>query len=108
MRDWGRFGQFILDGGRIDGKALLPADWLPQATAKQIDIGRPGMGYGYFWWTNDDGTFDGRGIFGQTIHIDPKRRAVTVILSAWDAAIDPARGKERARLMKAINASLDS
>lgn len=25
------------------------------------------------WWTRDNGTFKGRGIYGQTLHIDPAR-----------------------------------
>ena len=48
LRDYGRFGQFILDGARIDGKAIVPDDWLPEATRSQVSIG-PGSGYGYQW-----------------------------------------------------------
>jgi CubicO group peptidase (beta-lactamase class C family) len=107
LEDWGRFGQFILDGGKAGGKQLLPPDWLPQATHKQIEIGRPGMGYGYFWWTNDDGTFDAKGIFGQMIHIDPKRHLVIVALGAWSAAYDKPHAETRDVLVKAVTAAVD-
>ena len=56
-RDYARFGQFILDGGRVDGRPILPDGWLQAATRKQVDIGRPGFGYGYQWWTRDNGSF---------------------------------------------------
>jgi hypothetical protein len=37
-------------------------------------IGQPGRGYGYQWWTYADGSFAARGIFGQGLFIDPKRK----------------------------------
>lgn len=107
LRDLGRFGQFILDGARIGSKPIVPADWLARATGKQIDTGRPGLGYGYFWWPNSDGTFDARGIFGQQVHIDPKRRLVVVILAAWPAVFDMAHARERAALIEAIARAAD-
>ena len=42
---------FILGGGIAAGNKVLPDDWLPSATTKQADIGVPGRGYGYQWWT---------------------------------------------------------
>jgi CubicO group peptidase (beta-lactamase class C family) len=108
LGDYARFGQFILDGGRVGGKALLPAGWLSQAITQQIATGYPGTGYGYFWWTNADGTFDARGIFGQQIHIDPRRRLVIVALAAWDAPVDQKRGAARAGLIAAIAAAVDA
>jgi CubicO group peptidase (beta-lactamase class C family) len=43
----------------------------------------PGRGYGYQWWTYDDGTFAARGIFGQGIFIDPQRKLVIVSNANW-------------------------
>ena len=76
LRDYARIGQFILDGGKAHGKEVLPKDWIAQATTKQADIGAPGRGYGYQWWTYDDGSFAALGHFGQTIFVDPKRKLV--------------------------------
>src|SRR3546814_7512538 len=56
LRDYARFGQFILGGGVAGGEKVLPADWLAAATTKQADIDLPDRGYGYQWWTNDDGS----------------------------------------------------
>jgi CubicO group peptidase (beta-lactamase class C family) len=81
-RDFARFGQFILDGARIDGQSIVPDGWLEAATRKQVDIGQPGFGYGYQWWTRDNGTFNAYGIHGQQIHVDPARGLVIAINSA--------------------------
>ena len=85
-RDYARFGLFILEGARIEGQPIVPDGWLAEATRKQADIGAPGRGYGYQWWTYDDGSFAARGTFGQGIFIDPARQLVIVTLSNWDKA----------------------
>jgi CubicO group peptidase (beta-lactamase class C family) len=82
-RDYARFGQFILGGARVGGQSIVPDDWLAQATTRQADVGDPGRGYGFFWWTYDDGAFSARGIFGQGIFIDPRRNLVIVTNSNW-------------------------
>src|SRR3954471_12933510 len=56
-RDYVRFGQFILEGARIDGQSIVPDGWLADATTEHIGIGIPGRGYGYFWWTYADGSY---------------------------------------------------
>jgi CubicO group peptidase (beta-lactamase class C family) len=84
LRDAGRFGQFILDGG--DG--VLPKDWVKDATRKQIDSDNGRLGYGYMWWTRKDGTFAALGFFGQMIYIDPKNKIVIVTDCAWREAAD--------------------
>ncbi len=85
-RDFARFGQFILEGAKLGGEPLVPEGWLHEATHKQADIGQPGRGYGYQWWTYDDGSVAARGIFGQGIFIDPKRQLVIVTNSDWAKA----------------------
>ena len=107
LRDYGRFGQFILDGARVDGKRIVPENWLSQATRTRVSTG-PGSGYGYQWWTRDDGTFEGRGIYGQTLHIDPTRRLVVVINSATEQPADRASGEARREFIGAVHAELDA
>lgn len=105
LRDWGRVGQFVLDGGVIDGKPVVPDDWFAAATTKQIDIGTPGRGYGFQWWTHDDGSYEARGIFGQYIHFEPEQRMVVVILSAWPTASSREATRARGELLDAIRAA---
>jgi CubicO group peptidase (beta-lactamase class C family) len=107
-RDYERMGQFILDGARIDGKSIVADGYLEAATHRQVDIGRPGRGYGYQWWTSDDGTFDAYGIHGQMIHIDPARRLVIAVNSAWPAAVGQKESAARAALVSAIVKAVDS
>ena len=86
LRDYARYGQLVLEGGRVDGRSIVPDGWFAVATRTQVQTGYAGRGYGYQWWTYEDGTFNAIGIHGQLIHIDPARRLVVVINSAWPVA----------------------
>ena len=89
-RDYARMGVFILNGAMVNGASIVPDGWWLDATTKRADIGEPGRGYGYQWWTYDDGSFTARGIFGQGIFIDPKRKLVIVSNANWaGGASDP-------------------
>ena len=86
LRDYARFGLFVLGGGMAGGKRVVPEDWFAMATVKQKDIGEPGHGYGFQWWTYDDGSFAAQGIFGQGIFIDPRRNLVIASNANWTRA----------------------
>ncbi len=102
LRDYGRIGQFILDGGRAGGKEVLPAGWIAEATRSHADIGAPGRGYGYQWWIGPAGTYSGVGIFGQMIHLDPKRNLVVVVNAAGPQATSRELTMARVALILAI------
>jgi CubicO group peptidase (beta-lactamase class C family) len=104
LGDYARFGQFLLDGGRAGGRQVLGDGWLADATAKHADIGAPGRGYGYQWWTYDDGAFAGIGIFGQLLYVDPARQLVIVQLAAWPVATSDDQAGARAAFVKAVTA----
>ncbi|MCK7512088.1 MAG: beta-lactamase family protein [Desulfobacterales bacterium] len=87
-RDFARFGLFILGGGMAEGKPVLPDGWIAAATTKHADTDEAGYGYGYQWWTMNDGSYAARGIFGQGIFIDPKRKLVIASNSNWPKATD--------------------
>ena len=106
-RDYARFGMFILGGGLVNGKVILPDGWIASATTKQADIGTPGKGYGFQWWTYDDGSYAAQGIFGQGIFIDPKRKLVIASNSNWPRATDPAGQDGREAFYKAVQKALD-
>lgn len=106
-RDFARFGQFIVDGGVAGGERIVPDDWLAQATVKQADIGVPGRGYGYQWWTYDDGTFAAQGIFGQGIFIDPARKLVIATNGNWPTAQDADRAAARRAFYDAVQKAVD-
>ena len=107
LRDYARVGLFILDGARIGNQPIVPGWWLGTATRKAVDIGAPGRGYGFQWWTHDDGTFEAHGIFGQLIFVDPKRHLVVAISSAWEQATDPVASGAQTALLNAIQTAVD-
>ena len=106
LRDYARFGQFILDGARIDGRAIVADGYLDAATSTQVATTIPGRGYGYQWWTmGGGGRFAAVGIHGQMVHIDPARRLVIVMSSAWPDATSQARSDARAELVRRITSA---
>jgi CubicO group peptidase (beta-lactamase class C family) len=96
LRDYGRLGQFILEGGVVDGEAVLPDGWVEEAgSPKVLKGGDPLDFYGYLWWTatgeegRRDGAFSGEGIHGQSLYINP---AVGVVIVVWSAQPRPTGG----------------
>ncbi len=88
LRDYGRFGLFILNGGIAAGVAILPTDWIRNATTpKVLRDGKP-LAYGYLWWTGTstaarrDGAFSAEGIHGQYLYVNPVAKIVIVVWSA--------------------------
>ena len=107
-RDYARFGQFILDGAKVRGQSIVPAGWLAEATSKRADIGQPGRGYGYQWWTWDDGSFRAVGIFGQGIFLDPRRKLVIVSNANWaGGARDLEASRKRDAFYRAVQQAVD-
>ncbi len=82
-RDFARIGQFMLEGAAVGGESIVPEGWIEKATTKQADTGTPNEGYGYQWWTFDDGPYQAGGLYGQGMHIDPTRNLVIATNSSW-------------------------
>ena len=107
-RDMARFGLFMLGGGMAGGRQVLPDGWIAEATTRQADIGTPGKGYGYQWWTYDDGTYAAQGIFGQGIFIDPARKLVIASNSNWPRASLGPEGLAREAFYRQVQAAIDA
>lgn len=122
-----RFGQLLLQKGRWNGKQLIPATWIEEAT--RFHIQQPGgdkpdrpkaqndwlQGYGYQFWRCQGTAFRGDGAFGQFTLVLPDQDAVIVmtsenknmqgqldlvwkhLLPAFDAKAVPAEESEPAR-----------
>ena len=106
-RDYARFGMFVLANGVAAGKQIVPKDWFSQAIVKQQDIGSPGYGYGFQWWTYDDGSVAAQGIFGQGIFIDPKRKLVIASNANWPRANIGPEGDARDAFYRQVQAAVD-
>lgn len=89
LRDYGRIGLMMLNGGRANGRQIVSKDWVKQSTQytgdKPVIKGAP-RGYQYQWWTMM-GTkrFEAIGIYGQFISIDPATNTVIVKMGHWPA-----------------------
>ncbi len=81
LRDYGRFGQFVLQGGVAGGAHIVPPSWFPDA-GQPKRVGDEVVPYGYMWWSEPDGAFRAFGIFGQSVYINPKEKVVIVVWSA--------------------------
>ena len=79
--DIARFGLLYLNKGVWNGRQLLAADWIAEATSKQISNGDGGesdwaQGYGYQFWRCRHGIYRGDGAFGQYCVVMPDQDAV--------------------------------
>ena len=106
LRDFGRFGQFVLEDGYINGKSIVPDGWFKTATQIQVPLW-PGGGYGYGWWIFNSYSFEALGIYGQKIYIDPSRKLVIAINSAWPEADSNKRHFAVANFIKSITDEID-
>lgn len=106
LRDFARFGQFVLEDGRINGKSIVPNDWFNTATKIQVPLW-PGGGYGYGWWIFNSSSFDALGIYGQRIHVDPSRRLVIAVNSEWPEADSNERQFAFTKFLTSVNNEID-
>lgn len=108
IRDYARVGLFMLSGGQVNGESVVPENWFDQATANQVAPLGGDYGYGYQWWTLDDGAYLARGIFGQGIFIDPARNLVIASNGNWPVASDGALLAERLAFYRTVQAAIDA
>lgn len=96
LRDYARFGQFMLEGGMIDGEAQLPEGWVEDATTPTTLRDGEKLDYGYMWWagwtepSEQDNAYSARGIQGQYVYVNPAKD----IVIAQNAALPKPTGKD--------------
>jgi CubicO group peptidase (beta-lactamase class C family) len=93
-RDYAKLGELYRNGGRWQGRQIVPADWVRDSVtvaAPHLAPGRPliggrpfDLGYGYQWWipAGDRGEFSAIGVYNQFVYVDPASAATIVKLSA--------------------------
>jgi CubicO group peptidase (beta-lactamase class C family) len=98
-RDMATFGQLFLRNGQWNGRQVVPAAWVRQATTAQTGKSFPDYGgsapgsafnptnYGYFWWvepTTGVTAYYALGFAGQLIEVVPSLHLVIVVSSNVD------------------------
>lgn len=88
-RDMARMGLLISNNGVWNGEQIIPAEYIAEASRKQIDnsiTGNPDPnwteGYGYQMWRCTFGAFRADGMGGQYIVMLPEKKLVVVFTSA--------------------------
>ncbi|MBQ8755026.1 MAG: serine hydrolase [Lentisphaeria bacterium] len=81
-----RFGRLLLNNGSWEGRQLIPAEYLKEATSFQIDNStndQPDwkLGYGYQFWRTSFNSFRGDGACGQYILVMPEKDLVLAVTS---------------------------
>ena len=124
LRDYARFGMLLANYGAIDGKQIIPAEWVKAATtpsAPHLKVGTatPNNGYGYQTWIlgykdgrpragGDPFRFAALGLHGQAIFIDPSRKLVVVHTAVWADGNDRAERGAQFRLWQHLLEKLSS
>ncbi|MBX3241292.1 MAG: serine hydrolase [Chitinophagaceae bacterium] len=90
--DMAKFGQLYLQKGLWNGKQVLPADWVEEATSFKIKNAPDtavyakatsdwAQGYCYQFWRSRNNAYRADGAFGQYIIVMPEQNAVMAITS---------------------------
>lgn len=94
LEDLAKIGLFLLHSGQWQGKQLLDAQWVYEATTPQVLLGEHHrqdsninfLGYGYQLWVDSRaGAFSARGAFGQGCLVLRQQDAVITWFSGADA-----------------------
>jgi CubicO group peptidase (beta-lactamase class C family) len=91
LRDYARLGMLLANDGTLDGRPVIPAGWVREATTppgKPFEFGRTrtSFGYGYQTWIlpGAERQFALRGLRGQAVFVDSKSKLVMVHTAARD------------------------
>jgi CubicO group peptidase (beta-lactamase class C family) len=113
LRDYGRLGILLANDGALDGKQIIPRDYLLEATDwhRQPDAFKPQQatpyfGYGYQFWLfpGEKRRFALLGVYGQAIFVDPELKLVMVTTAATKNAniVGESYPRERGALWRAV------
>jgi len=110
LRDYGRFGQFVLEQGIVGTDTILPPGWVAESSSPKVLRGGAPLAYGYMWWTAvnpaaaRDGAFTAEGIHGQYVYVNPAAQVVIVVWSAQPKPIDGALVDDHAFFAAVVDA----
>jgi CubicO group peptidase (beta-lactamase class C family) len=85
------FGELYLNEGRVEGRQVVPSEWIEDSWIPRGRSGFSGQLYGYSWWMRDLGGYDAYyawGFGGQYIFVVPDLDLVVVTTSSSTVAED--------------------
>lgn len=115
LRDYGRFGQMLTQGGAFNGQQVLHNAFVSES--RQGDAAKfqgypalPNGAYRNGFWVEDvdTGVLMCRGIFGQLIYSDPGHDLTVIQLATWPEPQSDRRGLELRTAIHAIKDCLKS
>ena len=88
-RDLARLGQLFLQGGRWDGRQIVPSSWVGSSTARHA-AGWPDRygAYGYLWWiprADPWQSYAAIGYGGQILYVVPELDMLAVVTSTLES-----------------------
>lgn len=106
LRDMARMGRLYLHKGTMNGKQIVPADWVTASVTPDAPHLMPGKdnpgssnpnGYGYQWWLpiEPHGDFFAAGIYYQYIYVDPTTGVVIAKTSSDLKFTDPSEPRKK-------------
>tara|TARA_R110002033_G_scaffold2125_12_gene15205 strand:- start:493 stop:1656 length:1164 start_codon:yes stop_codon:yes gene_type:complete len=107
-RDYARMGLLVAQGGQLDGRQIVPEDWINISTVPSAltEVGR--MRYGYQWWMPADvraGEIMAQGVYGQFVYIDRARNVVIAVNAADRAFREPGVSEGNIEMFRKIAAA---
>lgn len=100
LRDLARFGQMILDEGKVGDRQVVPPEVIrkigkggdPRVFARASYSALKGWSYRSMWWIthNENGAFMARGVHGQSLYIDPRADMVIARFASYPVAANAA------------------
>jgi len=90
-----KFGQLYADGGRYEGRQLVPEEWIDASWKPTGSSPWNGHGYGYLWWMRRWGgerAYFAWGYGGQFIVVVPR---LDLVIVATSSLRDRERGHTR-------------
>ena len=89
-QDMARVGLLYLQGGRWQGRQVIPRRWVKEATRTHVETSSVD-GYGYQWWTST--TYDHQPFFysasgSEMLLVVPSRDLVAAFQCPWDPAVE--------------------
>ena len=115
LRDYGRFARLLAEGGRRGARQVIPAEWIEATRAGNREMFRgsyrnvlPDGAYSNKFWIEDGKrrALWARGIFGQSIYVDPEAGFAVVKLSTGPEPSNDARSLESLAAFAAIRSAL--